>query len=556
MSRRDTRISRRDLGRVHQTRRARRGGRTGLALLAAVLLLGSLAAIVTAIRLHHAESGQLATTASPASNAVIFVLDGATADEVRGAAMPNLATLQRLGTTYTDAWIGQLESWEPASAATFGTGLFPRNHGIVGRVWTNTQTGTGTTTAVDLTGGPGAAERVLRSEAASPLVSALKGHDRRDTVLAVGGSRCSSAAAAAGPGADYILCATQDGRRWVPGAIAGHGLPSGSVDPQTLSVPVALGSQLGPTVEGWQAGQEDDWITRYALAAMRTVNPSLTIIVFPEIRELVPYVSPDGRDALVAQLLRGIDADIGRIEAMLHRSRRWSGTTFAVTSGEATAPFVDSVPMASLDEALIAAGAQKGYISAGGSAQIGLVVPQQSQPVAQALQAEKLTGIDAIYYKMQRQGGYEYDPQYLDPLLPAHFADVAGYLLSTVASASSPDVIAAYAPNTATPAPPLGSYTSAASSGGWAWDTQHIPLVLSGRGITPNATSTYPAMLVDIAPTIAAAMGLSEDDADGTVLADGLLNPPDGATDAQTKERGILGPLVAALQNVSGSAGS
>lgn len=557
MSRRDVRVSHTDLGRVRSGRRARRRrGRIGLVLLAAVMVLGSVAAIVTAMRLHHSETAQLATADTPASSAVIFVLDGAGEEDLQRANMPNLQILQKLGTSYSDAWVGQLESWEPASSATIGTGLFPRSHGVVGQEWTNTQTGTAATPETAVATSLRATQGVVQAEATSPMVTGLKRFEREAKVLAIGGSRCDAAGAAATSGADYILCAGRDGRRWVPTGVPGHELPAGSIDAQSLSVPIATGPQLAPTVEGWVAGQEDDWIARYALIAMSVATPSLTIITFPEIRELAPYAPPEQRNALVSRLLAGIDADIGRIETSLRNRHVLSRTVFAVTSGEVAAPYVDTVPMASLDEALVAAGAEKGYVSAGAAAQIGLIASEQAQPVAQALQAEKLAGIDAIYYKMEHDGTYRYEPQYLNPLLPAHFADAAAYLLSTVASSNSPDVIAAYAPHTATGGEAQGSYAPGAASGGFQWNTQHVPLILSGRGVTPSLVSSYPARLVDLAPTIAALMGFTPTRVDGTALANAILTPPDGAQNAQTQSGNALKPLISALQDRASAAES
>jgi hypothetical protein len=185
---------------------------------------------------------------------------------------------------------------------------------------------------------------------------------------------------------------------------------------------------------------------------------------------------------------------------------------------------------------------------------IGVGDPIQAQPVAQAIQGERLLAIDAIYFKSRRGDAWSYNPQYLNPELPPNFGDVAAYLLSTVASNASPDVIVPYSPRVGGESH-TGPYARASVTSGMQWETQHIPLILSGQGVFPGVVSSFPARLVDVAPTIEALMGFNVAKTNGIVLADTMFNPPSDGADHQKAASQRLTPLVQALKQRAQSAG-
>jgi arylsulfatase A-like enzyme len=81
------------------------------------------------------------------------------------------------------------------------------------------------------------------------------------------------------------------------------------------------------------------------------------------------------------------------------------------------------------------------------------------------------------------------------------------------------------------------------------WQNQHVPLVVSGPGIRRGVASSAPARLVDIAPTILAAMGLPRAARmDGVVLADALVAPSPSQLAEQGASDASLGPLRDALR--------
>jgi hypothetical protein len=382
----------------------------------------------------------------------------------------------------------------------------------------------------------------MEANGVSTLAGLLKDRSSSSSVLAIGGQPCADAAAAASWLADYIVCPSRDGNRWVPVSVAGHALPKGVLRTRALGVAVATGKGLSPSLDGWRLGQEDDTIARYAIAALGSLNPTVTIISFPELAQLGQYLPTGSRQDVVASVLAGIDRDIGRIMDKLRARHRLSGTAIVVTSGEAISQMNDTVSRSALDQAIVTAGGQSVYVQGGGAAFIGVGDVLQAQPVAQALQAEHLAGVDAVYYKEQAGKKWSYHLQYVNPLLPNAFVDAAAFQLAALASDTSADVIAVYAPHVGTGKPAVRGHSVTGSSGGFQWDEQHIPLIFSGAGFTPG-TSTFPARLVDIAPTIERVLGLQPARLAGVVLADALLSPAgnDGAVQAAVgSSRGLL----------------
>jgi hypothetical protein len=189
------------------------------------------------------------------------------------------------------------------------------------------------------------------------------------------------------------------------------------------------------------------------------------------------------------------------------------------------------------------------------AAMIGLQDPLQAQPVAQSLQGMNLRRVDAVYYRVRAGNTWSYQAQYLNPGLPSGFEDAVGYLLWTMASNVAPDVVVIYAPGTSAAGSSLGGYRWSAGGLGLQWDVEHIPLIIAGNGVSQGLLSRYPARLVDIAPTIAAAMGLRAPKVDGVVLADALQQP--SATDVRRQRETAhwLDPLVRALSTRAAEAG-
>jgi len=87
------------------------------------------------------------------------------------------------------------------------------------------------------------------------------------------------------------------------------------------------------------------------------------------------------------------------------------------------------------------------------------------------------------------------------------------------------------------------------------WDDQHIPLVMAGPGIKRGLVSTYPARLVDIAPTVEHLLGVPTGKVDGVVLADSMSAASRAEIKAQQARGRFLRPVVRALEKRSANGG-
>jgi hypothetical protein len=533
MSRRPPSSSLKELGPVIRRRSApRRRGRRGPALILLILfLLGGAAAGTAAVKLHHGGGPNLAQERAPARQVVVFLVDGIRPEALTKSAMPRTAALTRQGTIYRNAWTGQMENVPLASAATLGTGAFPRTNGVIGSEWRDAsghiQAPENPQQAV-----LGGLDQTMQSAGAVPLAAAIKDRQPRARILAVGGDNCAEGNAAASWLADYVLCFSQDGRRWAATAVAGHTLPSGMLDSGGFGASVSRSKGAGTVPSGWKLGEETDQVKRYALAAMTAVHPTLTIINLTEYAQVVPHASVDRRAAVSSRLLHTIDRAVAAIVTWVRKQPGGDMSAFVIASGEAVSDVQQSISQTTIENAIISAGGEQVYLDGGGTAAIGLQDPLQAQPVARAIESERLPNVDAIYFKAQIRNGWTYRPQFLDPLLSPAFAAAASSLLATLASPIAPDVLLVCAPGTAVKEAQPDVGIQGAGGPSIQWDTQHTLLALFGHG-TARGASQYPARIVDVAPTVAALLGLTMQQPDGVVLADGLAFPSDQAKSSQ-----------------------
>jgi arylsulfatase A-like enzyme len=519
--------------------------RRALIVLVVCFVALSAAASWLTVRMHNASDLLAASPVGPADNAVIFVLDGVRPADLSAARTPVVDDLTRRGVSYRNAWLGQLESGGATSNATIATGLFPRRHGVLGQQWRDPRSSHVLHPSIPGQVQLGSLDQVMESKDTTPLAALLKDRGAKSHILSAGGVGCASANAAGSWVADYVICPVRQGSRWTPGSVTGHALPTSVVASLNLSWPVRSGRDAAPGMPGWGIGEQDYWLTRYTLQAMRRVHPRLTIVNFPEVASVSPFLGARDRAAAVRRIVEGIDRDIGRIVTEVRRERIANRTLFVVTSDGGVADLTTRLSAATLHKAVIAAGGQQTYIDPGQTTMLGLRGDLQAQPVALAIQSQRPRGLDGLYYKSRTRDSWKYEAQYLDPDLSPAFSSAMQYELGTMTSDASADLVAVGSPGVGTV--PGGRGVNASTLGA-QWDVQHIPLILAGHGISPGVVSNYPARLVDVAPTVAAVMGLARPPTDGLVLADGLLQPPDHAKDAQAAEQPQQQKLVGALK--------
>jgi hypothetical protein len=231
-------------------------------------------------------------------------------------------------------------------------------------------------------------------------------------------------------------------------------------------------------------------------------------------------------------LLAGIDTDIGRIVTATHRMKIFSNTTFAVVSLHGFDPMYAKVQPTRFRQAVIGTGTQATYLWSDGMAALGLSDVSQSQAAAQVIESERLKTLDAAYYKVHRRR-WAYAAQYISPEMPLGVAQAQAYLLGTDASPGSAQVVAAFGPHVGAAGGRRAGLPRTATAVGLQWANQAGFVLIAGHGTYRNRKSTYPAKMVDIAPTLAALMGLHLGPADGQVLADATFRPPNGSVLAQ-----------------------
>jgi Type I phosphodiesterase / nucleotide pyrophosphatase len=484
---------------------------------------------------------------------VILVLDGGRPDYFNLAPMPNLRWLQRQGITYSNAFVGQQIANTPPSHATIGTGLFPRRHGVMGFVWTDPRTHLAIRPADTPEVQAGQLESVMAANHVPSIASAVKQQDPHARIVAVSGHKCYAADAMGTAAADYILCALIYHDRWVAQAVGHHQPPPGAVNNSHWDVPIpSPHSGFAPAVEQWQLTTENDWAVRYGLWAFERVHyPRVLMINLPE-TDVMGHFAGAATDT-PRRLMRAFDADLGRILNAYRHAGILGRTTFVVTADHGMSVAQSRLPFSVLDRAIQLAGATKVYIEADTAAVIGIRELGKARAVARAAALLGGPAIDATYYKTLVRGEWFYQPAYLRPDLPLELRRAFLMLANTAAAATGPDVVVDYVPHVTTGDRPTNGYHWLAGHLGPQWDDQHIPLIIAGPQVRHDTFSSYPARLVDIAPTVERLLGLQSGSVDGIVLADAMQHPSRHLTQQQESERKLLDPLLQAIYVRTGS---
>lgn len=483
--------------------------------------------------------------------AVVIVLDGARPQYLKPSSMPNLRWLLARGVDYTQAFAGQEIANTPPSHATIGSGVFPSRHGIQGFEWKDPRTG-GMIRPTDRTPVQnGALEAVLTEHHTPSLAAQVKATDRRDTVLSVSGHKCYASDAMGGASADVILCAEIYHDRWVAQAVGSHRPPPGAVNNSHWDVPIpAPNSGFGPGVEQWQVGVENHWTMDYALWACKRMHyPRIMMINLPETdvtgHFLLPHMKVEQR------LMQVFDRDLGGLITAYRRAGILNRTDFLITADHGMTSVATRLPWAVLDRSIQLAGATKVYVEADTGAAIGIKELQKARAVAVNVGRLGGVSIDATYYKTVARGKWAYRPAYIRSDLPYRVRQAYAALMATDASADGPEVFAVYAPHVTTGDRISNGYHWLGGHLGPGWEDQHIPFVLAGAGIKHGVRSSYPARLVDIAPTLERLLAIQPSQSDGIVLADALVDTGHNASSKQQALGRQLTPLVRALQERS-----
>lgn len=484
----------------------------------------------------------------PARYAVVIVLDGARPDYFNLTPMPNLRALEARGVAYTQAFTGQELANTPPSHATIGTGVLPRHHGVEGFLWEDPHTHLMTNPTDENAVESGELERVISGSHVPTLAGQIKATYPAARVASVAAHKCYASDAMGTGASDYILCSLIYHNRWVAQAVGNHLPPPGALNNPQWDVPIPpRASGFGAAVQQWPVGAENAWTVRYALWAFHRVHYPRVLMINLSETDVLGHFAPN--DQIARHLMRKFDALLGSIVTSYRQAGLLDRTDFVVTADHGMSHVNTFLPYSLLSRSVALAGTTPVYIEHDTAAAIGLVDDSKARLVARNVFRLGGKAVDATYYKAENHGQWQYRLAALQTGRPAALEHAYAKLASTMASAAGPDVFVVFGPHVSTRRTVAYGYSWKAGHLGPQWGDQHIPLVLSGPGLKQGVSSTYPARLVDIAPTVEHLLGAHTGRVDGVVLNDALTQDSADGARAQRLRENTFRPIVAALEH-------
>ncbi|HLJ67596.1 MAG TPA: alkaline phosphatase family protein [Chloroflexota bacterium] len=472
---------------------------------------------------------------------VLIVLDGARPDYFGVPGTPNLQRLMRNGTHYTNAFAGILESETPSGHVTIATGSDPARTGIPSFWWANAdnvQVSLFSPTKIRA----GDMENLIRQARVPTLAAAVHAGNANAKVVALSGSKYYAADAIGGPDADITMyfqgTATGD---FSPTYIPGHAPPGGLLTSPRLTT---KSTHLSLGVENRLAMQ-------LAVDTFNRVRQHVTLINLPEFDWPLGHVDGGIIDrAGVTTLMQSFDRDLGMLQSAYRKAGVLDNTLFVLMADHGMMPLRHRIAQSDLQNAVARAGTT--LVSQTYTSATFLWVKDSGRIVAAAQNIARLLNphIQSVYARLPAGSGYSYVRVTGPELLRAAGTEGANqYLLQSFNGPNAPDIVAVFAEGVG--CEPGGQAGWKADHGGTSWQAQHIPLLLSGPGIRAGHVSSFPARLVDIAPTVLQAMGLPNPGMQGLALADALVRAPARAVQAQRSASRRLMPVVTSLQQES-----
>jgi predicted AlkP superfamily pyrophosphatase or phosphodiesterase len=486
----------------------------------------------------HSRSTAFAPVASPAPKyLVLMVLDGARPDYFNTPKLPNLNALRASGTQFSNAFDGILEAETPSGHATIATGSRPDRDGVLGFDWANDNDRISMFDPAKM----GALVQVIQESRVPTLAGLYKAQHPLAKVVALSGHKYYAAAPLGGPSADAIMYYEGDPNgKYIPVAVPGHVPPQGVLNAPGLT---------SPTIHVPDGG-EDHLATQLALTSIEKVRPRMLLINYPEFDWPLGHVYGGNLNpSKVAVDMQELDTDLGRIEAAYRRAGILNQTLFVITADHGMMPVTRFIPSTVIDNAISQAGTTSPDTATSTADYIWLADLSKAQAVAQNVINAHDPGIQSVYYLTNAGGQQQYVSSNLTALSPALEA-ANQYLLGALLNGHEPAVVA-FAKEGQTFSSTQNGWK--ADHGGNSWESQHIPLILSGTGIQRGVTSNAPAQLDDVAPTILADMGVNPKGMEGDVLTDALSTPSAAVQRIRQIEVKQLTPMASALVATSAS---
>ncbi len=472
---------------------------------------------------------------------VLIVLDGARPEYLNVSGIPNVRSLIRNGTQYTNAFAGILESETPSGHASIGTGSEPKKTGIPSFWWATDEN-----VQISLFDPKkilaGDMEKILKKSGVPTLAGQVHARSRNAKVVALSGSKYYAADAIGGPDADITMYfqGTASGH-FAPTYIPGHAPPSGLLNASELTV---KSTSLSPGIQNHLA-------MKLAVNTFQRMRQQVTLINLPEFDWPLGHVDGGPRDPKgILTLMRAFDRDLGMLQTAYRKAGVLDRTLFVLMADHGMMPLRSKVSQSEITSAVSKAGTT--LVSQAYTSGTFLWVKDASLASQAAKNIANLHNpyIQAVYVRAKSAQGHSYTRVSSSRLLRAGGTETANqYLLNSFNGPNAPDVVLAFAEGVG--CEPGGQANWKADHGGTSWQAQHIPLILSGPGVRSGKSSSYPARLIDVAPTVLQLLGGSSARMQGLPLADAMTAPPASVTQRQQAAAKQLMPVVSALQKQS-----
>jgi hypothetical protein len=469
---------------------------------------------------------------------VLIVLDGAQPSYFSTPNIPHVTALLQNGTQYTNGWAGILESETPSGHASIDTGSHPSADGILSFDWANSDN-LPITIFSEQKIRSGQMDNIMRSAPAPTIASLVHKQNPKAKVVALSGYKYYAADALGGPDANVIMYFNDRANgTFGPTAVPGH-VPPASV----LSAPgLTIASRSYPL------GVGDHLAMKLAGRSFKIMHQQVTLINLPEFDWPLGHVDGASLDQSgVKTLMQGFDKDLAALENTYRKAGVLDQTTFVLTADHGFTTIYHKISHNVVNKAVAAAGTSIVRDTYHTAAYVWVKDKAKAPQVAVNVARERNPYIESVYYKVTTKTG----PVYLAPkganTFRAAGVDAANqYLLSTFNGPNGPDVVVIMKEHAMLVAGAESSWKG--DHGGAAWNSQHLPLIISGPGVRKGYVSNYPAPLMDIAPTVLSLLNVPSTGMQGTVLADAVSGATAAQTATQTARGRTLWPVVSALK--------
>lgn len=482
---------------------------------------------------------EAASGAQQAEYLCLIVLDGGRPDYITQnlSSMPNMRSLLTRSRVYNRAWVGDLMSITPPGHAVIGTGSFPKNDGgIVNWDWGVHSTGKISPTTQALENYQNGWVFNLIKQSGTPTLSGvIKKKYPNDAVIAGSGAHFHAAGPLGGPDASWIYSYQRANGYWEPFTVGQHPVPKDLLQDPSLraSLPASNHSTVPTIQDPLPLGQQDSLVVDFAIKALQRHRPRAIMINLPEV-DTVGHWSKKWF-AEEAMVYRAFDRSLGRLIDAYKSLGLYDKTLFVITADhgmiQSKHRVLDRVAVENQIHSDL--GQSSTILTNGGGAagptmtSIWLKNPANNAKMAKAIFDKHYDNVSAIYYMNRSGGGNRYEMAGIEGG-SSQLAKTYQYMLSTTEGPNGPDIAILLREN----ARNSGMPQMPGRHGGADWGSQHITLILSGPGVKVG-TSSAPARLVDIAPTIERFMGMVPEARDGIVLADAFQQPHPSDVTAQ-----------------------